>query len=318
MGVNQSARSKHHIKDDEEVNFDHFQILRAIGKGSFGKVCIVQKKDTGQMYAMKYMSKAVCLERDALRNVLREIEILVQLDHPFLVNLWFSFHDEEDMFLVQDLLLGGDLRYHLTQNVQFPLEAVRLYVAEIALALDYLQAKRIIHRDIKPDNILLDEEGHAHLTDFNVATLVEDNQLASSLSGTKPYMAPEVYACSADEIPGYDFAIDWWSLGVVAFELSSGRRPYEIHSQTPNKDIRSLFLKFPEWPSIWPEPFLILVKRLINPNPQNRLKTLDDLKALPFMCDLDWEAILEKSVVPEFTPPTCQRLEAKLTPKDAV
>lgn len=137
--------------DTPKVNFEDFQVLRAIGKGSFGKVCIVQKTDTKHMYAMKYMNKLMCVQRDAFRNVLREIELLAQLNHPFLVNLWFTFQDDEDMFMVFDLLLGGDLRYHLNNHNQgrFEQERIKLYVCEIALALDYLRRMNVIHRDIK-------------------------------------------------------------------------------------------------------------------------------------------------------------------------
>ncbi|XP_063963906.1 serine/threonine-protein kinase 32B-like [Lytechinus pictus] len=110
------------------------------------EVCIVQKRDTKKMYAMKYMNKAMCIRKDAVRNVLREQEILQALEHPFLVNLWFTFQDEEDMFMVVDLLLGGDLRYHILQGVKFDAERVKLYICEIALALDYLRTQLIIHR----------------------------------------------------------------------------------------------------------------------------------------------------------------------------
>ncbi|GCB78267.1 hypothetical protein scyTo_0015799, partial [Scyliorhinus torazame] len=103
----------------------------------------------------------------------------------------YSFQDEEDMFMVVDLLLGGDLRYHLQQNVHFNEEAVKLYICELALALNYLQSYHIIHRDIKPDNILLDEHGHVHITDFNIATVLKDSEKATSMAGTKPYMGKQ-------------------------------------------------------------------------------------------------------------------------------
>uniref|UniRef100_A0A8D2MKS7 Serine/threonine-protein kinase 32A n=1 Tax=Zonotrichia albicollis TaxID=44394 RepID=A0A8D2MKS7_ZONAL len=214
--------------ENEDVNFDHFQILRAIGKGSFGKVCIVQKRDTKKMYAMKYMNKQKCIERDEVRNVFRELQIMQGLEHPFLVNLWYSFQDEEDMFMVVDLLLGGDLRYHLQQNVHFNEGTVKLYICELALSLDYLQRYHIIHRDIKPDNILLDEHGHVHITDFNVATIVKGSEKASSMAGTKPYMAPEVFQAFMDGGPGYSYPVDWWSLGITAYELLRGWVFYKI------------------------------------------------------------------------------------------
>ena len=109
-------------------------------------MCIVQKKDTKKMFAMKYMNKAMCIKKDAVRNVIREQEILAHLDHPFLVNLWYTFQDEEDMFMVVDLLLGGDLRYHIQQDVKFDESRVKLYICEMGLALDYLRSKHIIHR----------------------------------------------------------------------------------------------------------------------------------------------------------------------------
>ncbi|XP_035748664.1 serine/threonine-protein kinase 32C [Egretta garzetta] len=171
------------------------------------------------MYAMKYMNKQQCIERDEVRNVFRELEILQEIEHVFLVNLWYSFQDEEDMFMVVDLLLGGDLRYHLQQNVQFTEETVKLYICEMALALDYLRSQHIIHRDVKPDNILLDEQGHAHLTDFNIATIIRDGERATALAGTKPYMAPEIFHSFLNGGTGYSFEVDWWSLGIMAYEL---------------------------------------------------------------------------------------------------
>ncbi|XP_012534197.1 serine/threonine-protein kinase 32A [Monomorium pharaonis] len=304
MGANQSTRSA--PTPGEEVNFDHFQILRAIGKGSFGKVCIVQKRDgTGNMYAMKYVHKNECAERGALKNVAREVEILSKLEHPCLVNLWFSFQDEEDLFMVSDLLLGGDLRYHIQQEVVFSEESVVLFVAEIALALDYLQTHRIIHRDIKPDNILLDEEGHAHVTDFNIATVLENGQLATSMSGTKPYMAPEIYMCSCEEygVLGYGFAVDWWSLGVLAWETLAMERPYPVHSTTSNREALRLLKEERRTLSHWSPSIRDLLDRLLTLAPSARVSCLKELKQASAMRDLDFDKVLNKQIKPRFTPP---------------
>ncbi|XP_004432321.1 PREDICTED: serine/threonine-protein kinase 32B [Ceratotherium simum simum] len=289
--------------ENEEVNFDHFQILRAIGKGSFGKVCIVQKRDTKKMYAMKYMNKQKCIERDEVRNVFRELQIMQGLEHPFLVNLWYSFQDEEDMFMVVDLLLGGDLRYHLQQNVRFTEATVKLYICELALALEYLQRYHILHRDIKPDNILLDEHGHVHVTDFNIATIVKGTEKASSMAGTKPYMAPEVFQVYVDGGPGYSYPVDWWSLGVTAYELLRGWRPYEIHSATPVDEILNMFkVERVHYSSTWCKGMVALLKKLLTKDPESRLSSLGDVQSAPYLADVNWDAVFEKALTPGFVP----------------
>ncbi|KAM6150333.1 serine/threonine-protein kinase 32B isoform 2-T2 [Erethizon dorsatum] len=272
MGGNHSHKPPV-FDENEEVNFDHFQILRAIGKGSFGKVCIVQKRDTKKMYAMKYMNKQKCIERDEVRNVFRELQIMQGLEHPFLVNLWYSFQDEEDMFMVVDLLLGGDLRYHLQQNVHFTEGAVKLYICELALALEYLQRYHIIHRDIKPDNILLDEH------------------------------APEVFQVYVDGGPGYSYPVDWWSLGITAYELLRGWRPYEIHSSTPIDEILNMFkVERVHYSSTWCTGMVALLKKLLTKDPESRLSSLGDIQSAPYLADMNWDAVFEKALMPGFVP----------------
>ncbi|KAK1164387.1 serine/threonine-protein kinase 32C-like [Acipenser oxyrinchus oxyrinchus] len=302
MGANSS--SKRPVFDEkEDVNFDHFQILRAIGKGSFGKVCIVQKRDTEKMYAMKYMNKQQCIERDEVRNVFRELEILQEIEHVFLVNLWYSFQDEEDMFIVVDLLLGGDLRYHLQQNIQFTEEAVKLYICEMTLALDYLQNQHIIHRDLKPDNILLDEQGHAHLTDFNIATIIKDGERATALAGTKPYMAPEIFHSFVNGGTGYAFQVDWWSLGVTAYEVLRGWRPYDIHSNSTVESLLQLFSTVSvQYASVWSKDMVALLRKLLTVNPEHRFSGLTDMQNSPLLSDVNWEAVYEKKEEAGFVP----------------
>uniref|UniRef100_F6S7D1 non-specific serine/threonine protein kinase n=1 Tax=Monodelphis domestica TaxID=13616 RepID=F6S7D1_MONDO len=225
------------------------------------------------MYAMKYMNKQKCIERDEVRNVFRELQIMQGLEHPFLVNLWYSFQDEEDMFMVVDLLLGGDLRYHLQQNVHFNEGTVKLYICELALSLDYLQRYHIIHRDIKPDNILLDEH------------------------------APEVFQVFMDGGPGYSYPVDWWSLGITAYELLRGWRPYEIHSATPIDEILNMFkVERVHYSSTWCKGMVALLKKLLTKDPESRLSSLVDIQSSPYLADMNWDAVLEKAMTPGFVP----------------
>uniref|UniRef100_A0A5F8GGP3 non-specific serine/threonine protein kinase n=1 Tax=Monodelphis domestica TaxID=13616 RepID=A0A5F8GGP3_MONDO len=271
------------------VNFDHFQILRAIGKGSFGKVCIVQKRDTKKMYAMKYMNKQKCIERDEVRNVFRELQIMQGLEHPFLVNLWYSFQDEEDMFMVVDLLLGGDLRYHLQQNVHFNEGTVKLYICPDVASLTSICVSVFL--------------GHVHITDFNIATVIKGAEKASSMAGTKPYMAPEVFQVFMDGGPGYSYPVDWWSLGITAYELLRGWRPYEIHSATPIDEILNMFkVERVHYSSTWCKGMVALLKKLLTKDPESRLSSLVDIQSSPYLADMNWDAVLEKAMTPGFVP----------------
>ncbi|XP_023375953.1 serine/threonine-protein kinase 32B [Pteropus vampyrus] len=212
------------------------------------------------------------------------------------LDLQYSFQDEEDMFMVVDLLLGGDLRYHLQQNVQFSEAAVKLYVCELALALDYLQRPHLLHRDRETEILLCRDHGHVHVTDFNIATVVKGAEKSSSMAGTKPYMAPEVFRAYADGGPGYSYPVDWWSLGVTAYELLRGWRPYDIHSATPVDEILSVFkVARVHYSSTWCEGMVTLLKKLLTMDPESRLSSLGDIQSAPYLADMNWDAVFEKN-----------------------
>ncbi|KAG0328605.1 hypothetical protein BG000_000410 [Podila horticola] len=204
---------------------------------------MVERRETGKVYALKYISKAQVIKMDAVRNVLREREILETLDHPFVANMRFAFQDDEYMYMCMDLMMGGDLRFHLNRKT-FGEDVVRFWIAELCSAVAHLHSLGIVHRDIKPDNVLLDEKGHAHLTDFNIGCkLTPEKPYLTSQSGTVAYMAPEVFRASA----GYGTSVDWWALGVVFYECIYGKRPFQTDNLNDlKKAIPSQTIEYPE------------------------------------------------------------------------
>uniref|UniRef100_A0A8C8RTE3 Serine/threonine kinase 32A n=1 Tax=Pelusios castaneus TaxID=367368 RepID=A0A8C8RTE3_9SAUR len=223
------------------------------------------------MYAMKYMNKQKCVERNEVRNVFKELQIMQGLEHPFLVNLWYSFQDEEDMFMVVDLLLGGDLRYHLQQNVRFQEGTVKLFLCELALALDYLQRRHIIHRSVMVYHIFL------------------------------CFSAPEMF--NSTKSTGYSFAVDWWSLGITAYELLRGRRPYHIRSNSSTNEIAHVFRTATVmYPAAWSKEMVSLLKKLLETNPEERFSQLKDIQDFPYLADINWDAVLQKRILPGFIP----------------
>jgi len=265
----------------------------------------VQRKNDKKLYAMKYINKKKCIEQRAVTNTIFERNLLEQVHHPLIVNLRYAFQDDENMFMVLDLMLGGDLKYHLEKTVgHFDEECVRQYAAEICSALMHLHDNGVVHRDVKPENVLLDADGHAHLTDFNVAAfLPEDGRQLKSIAGTLSYMAPEVIGRK-----GYREGPDWWSLGVTLYELMFGRRPFRGHSgrEVCTRILDGTF-SFPEGGR---HPFsnecLDFVNGLLQKDPKYRLG-VDDLgrqrlKAHPFLKATDWCGIEDKRVKPRFMP----------------
>ncbi|GJJ76768.1 serine/threonine kinase 32 [Entomortierella parvispora] len=293
---------------DNEVNLFQFKLLRVIGRGSFGKVRMVERRETAKIYALKYISKAQVIKMDAVRNVLRERQILETLDHAFVVNMRFAFQDDEYMYMCMDLMMGGDLRFHLNRK-QFGEDVVRFWIAEMAFAITHLHSLGIVHRDIKPDNVLLDENGHAHLTDFNIGCkLTPEKPFLTSQSGTVAYMAPEVFNST-----GYGTSVDWWALGVVFYECIYNKRPFQTDTIAElKKAITSQPIEFPEKEGVSRE-CISAMRGFLTREPKDRLGIkggMDGVRQHPFFQagayqtnPENWWYMLEtKQLTPKFRP----------------
>jgi serum/glucocorticoid-regulated kinase 2 len=204
------------------VEVDDFTLLKMVGRGGFGKVYLARKVDDGQVFAMKILKKSHILQRRQVAHTVTERDVLARLNHPFIVNLHFAFQTSSKLHLVLDYCSGGELFYHLRKAGRFQEVNVAFYAAEAALALQYLHCHGVIYRDLKPENVLLDEAGHIKLADFGLAKEgMFEGKYTSSFCGSADYLAPEVISSEP-----YNNAVDWWSLGCLVYELIVGFPPF--------------------------------------------------------------------------------------------
>lgn len=204
------------------ISYEDFVGISQLGKGSFGEVYLVSKQDSGLLYAMKVLRKEKIIAHNLIRYALTERNVLSYIKHPFIVSLNFAFQTSDKLFLVLDYCPGGDLGSHLLLEKKFTEQRAKIYLCEILLALEELHKHDIIYRDLKPDNIVLDKEGHALLTDFGLSKEgVYDSNAAKSFCGSVAYLAPEMIKRN-----GHGKAVDWYLLGVLFYEMVIGVPPY--------------------------------------------------------------------------------------------
>jgi serine/threonine protein kinase len=193
-----------------------------IGKGSFGEVYLVKKKSTGKLYAMKIMSKRMIQRQNLAKYIYTEKNVQSSIKHPFIVRLYCAFQSSTRLFMVMDYCGGGDLGHVLQREKIFSEETARIYIAEVLLAIEELHSREIIYRDLKPDNVVLDDEGHALLTDFGLSKDgIKDSDSTQSFCGSIAYLAPEMLRRS-----GHGRTVDWYLLGVLLYEMLVGIPPY--------------------------------------------------------------------------------------------
>ncbi|KAF8657583.1 hypothetical protein AX16_002166 [Volvariella volvacea WC 439] len=295
-----------HLKIDfkptrnESLTIEAFDLLKVIGKGSFGKVMQVRKKDTQRIYALKTIRKAHIASRPGeIMHILAERTVLALVNNPFIVPLKFSFQNPDKLYLVMSFVNGGELFYHLQREGKFSEGRSRFYAAELLCALEHLHGFNVVYRDLKPENILLDYTGHIALCDFGLCKLnMSETEKTNTFCGTPEYIAPELL-----ESQGYTKTVDWWTLGVLLYEMMTGLPPfYDENVNIMYQRILSDPLHFP--PDISAEARSVMTG-LLQRDPTKRLGANggEEIKRHPFFANyIDWTLLMAKKIQPPFKP----------------
>uniref|UniRef100_A0A674D5B5 non-specific serine/threonine protein kinase n=1 Tax=Salmo trutta TaxID=8032 RepID=A0A674D5B5_SALTR len=277
-----------------------FDYLKLLGKGTFGKVILVKEKASGTYYAMKILKKEVIIAKDEVAHTLTESRVLKNTRHPFLTSLKYSFQTKDRLCFVMEYVNGGELFFHLSRERVFSEDRTRFYGAEIVSALDYLHSAKIVYRDLKLENLMLDKDGHVKITDFGLCKEgITDTATMKTFCGTPEYLAPEVL-----EDNDYGRAVDWWGLGVVMYEMMCGRLPF--YNQDHEKLFELILMEEIKFPRTLSSDSKSLLSGLLIKDPNKRLGGgPDDAKEImrhSFFVAVDWQDVYDKKLVPPFMP----------------
>ena len=272
-----------------------------IGRGGFGKVWKVRLKKANEFFALKEMSKVKIIDRRSEVSIMSERNLLATMHHSFIVNMHFAFQDFYNLYLVMDLLTGGDLRYHIAHKRTFTETQTKFIIANMLLALEYIHNKNIIHRDIKPENLVLDYKGNIKITDFGIARFEQMNNTKDT-SGTPGYTAPEVM-CGLQ----HTISVDYFALGVIAFEFMFGKRPYIGNSRKEIKEnimAKQVRIKFDECPKNWSIYAVDFINKLLMRKPKKRLgyNGCKEVKNHPWFKKFNWKELYMGKLNSPFIP----------------
>ena len=291
-----SVRTTRSSLDNSNTSLKDFKTLKILGKGSYGKVYLVKNINTNKIYAMKILDKQFLLEKNQITHTKTERIALEKLKHPFIVKLNYAFQDFKNLYFITEFLQGGELFYHLRKKSGFKEKAVKFYMSQVLLALEFMHDNNYIYRDLKPENIMIDKQGNIKLTDFGLSKILKPNETTYTLCGTAEYLAPEIIFGK-----GYDKTCDWFSFGVVIFEMFCGYHPFG----KKNKKIDpTIYLRKTYIPEKVGKKAKDLIEKLFVSNPKNRLgyKSADEIKNHPFFKDIDFKKVLNKEYKPPFIP----------------
>ncbi|KFA68862.1 hypothetical protein S40285_01205 [Stachybotrys chlorohalonatus IBT 40285] len=282
-----------------KYSLNDFDIQRTLGTGSFGRVHLVQSKHNQRFYAVKVLKKAQVVKMKQVEHTNDERRMLSDVKHPFLITLWGTFQDLKNLYMVMDFVEGGELFSLLRKSGRFPNPVAKFYAAEVTLALEYLHSKNIIYRDLKPENLLLDRHGHLKITDFGFAKRVPDKTW--TLCGTPDYLAPEVVSNK-----GYNKSVDWWSLGILIYEMLCGYTPF-WDGGSPMKIYENITKGVVKYPGYINPDAQNLLERLITADLTKRLGNLfggsQDVKNHPWFAEVTWDRLARKDIDAPYTPP---------------
>ncbi|XP_062710335.1 serine/threonine-protein kinase N isoform X2 [Aedes albopictus] len=284
------------------MHIDSFRLLSVLGRGHFGKVILAQYRNTGEYFAIKALKKGDIIARDEVESLLSEkriFEVANTMRHPFLVNLFACFQTEQHVCFVMEYAAGGDLMMHIHTDVFSEPRAV-FYAACVVLGLQYLHESKIIYRDLKLDNLLLDTEGYVKIADFGLCKEgMGFGDRTGTFCGTPEFLAPEVLTETS-----YTRAVDWWGLGVLIFEMLVGESPFpgddeeEVFDSIVNDEVR-----YPRFLSL---EAIAIMRRLLRKNPERRLgsseRDAEDVKRQAFFRNIVWDDLLLRKVKPPFVP----------------